>query len=152
MELKVYDWEYVERWKVRYFIFTFVVLIVVILSIMYSNFVWWVLVLLFAAWYLYILWKVKNTVNMVIWKKALQINKIIFPWETLNWFVLEYHIETKKIHNIVIVDNKKSYRIYTIKDTNKNLEAFVNELNWYIPLLDNYEQSSLDKFIRRIKL
>jgi hypothetical protein len=52
----------------------------------------------------------------------------------------------------VIIDNKNTPRIYTINDSEKNLESFVNELNNYIPLLENYEQSSLDKFIRRIKL
>jgi hypothetical protein len=43
-------------------------------------------------------------------------------------------------------------RIYTIKDTEKNLENFVNELNEYIPMLENYEQSTMDKFIRKLKL
>ena len=89
---------------------------------------------------------------MIIWKNALQIKKTTFPRETLRWFVLEYHTEKKKIHNIVIIDNKKEYRIYTIKDTEKNLENFVNELNEYIPMLEKYEQTTMDKFIRKLKL
>jgi hypothetical protein len=67
-------------------------------------------------------------------------------------FVLEYHTKKKKIHNIVIIDNKKVARIYTIKDTEKNLEKFVNELNGYIPMLEKYDQTSFEKFIRRLKL
>jgi hypothetical protein len=89
---------------------------------------------------------------MITWKQALQIWKVVYPYDNLNGFVLEYHTKKKKIHNIVIIDNKKNYKIYTIKDTEKNLESFVNELNWYIPMLDSYEQTTMDKFIRKLKL
>ena len=89
---------------------------------------------------------------MIIWKNALQIWKITIPRDNLDWFVLEYHTKKKKIHNIVIIDNKKIPRIYTIDDTDKNLENFVRELNEYIPMLDNYEQTTLDRFIRKLKL
>ena len=93
-----------------------------------------------------------ETTKIVIGEKALQIWKTLFPYETLSWFVLEYHTEKKKIHNIVIIDNKKIARIYTIKDTEKNLENFVGELSEYIPMLENYEQTTMDRFIRKLKL
>jgi len=70
----------------------------------------------------------------------------------LSGFVLEYHTEKKKIHNIVLLDDKKIPRIYTINDTEKNLKEFVDDLNDYIPMLDNYNQSTFDKFMRKIKL
>jgi hypothetical protein len=70
----------------------------------------------------------------------------------LSGFVLEYHTEKKKIHNIVLLDDKKVPRIYTINDTEKNLKEFVDDLNGYIPMLDNYNQSTFDKFMRKIKL
>ena len=152
MELKVYDWEYVERGKVWYIVFACVILLVVVLSVIVSNYVWWVLVLLFAAGYLYFLLKTNKNIVITIWKKVLQVWKTLYQWNELRWFVLEYHTKKQKIHNIVIIDNKNTPRIYTINDSEKILESFVNELNNYIPLLENYEQSSLDKFIRRIKL
>ena len=152
MELKVYDWEYFERNKTRYIVFAFIILLVVILSILSNNIIWWIFVLVVAWWYIFYTTKSNDTIKMVIWKNALQIKKTTFPREILRWFVLEYHTEKKKIHNIVIIDNKKDYRIYTIKDTEKNLENFVNELNEYIPMLEKYNQSSLDKFVRRLKL
>ena len=96
--------------------------------------------------------KTNDTTKMITWKKALQIWKTTFPYESLSGFVLEYHTKKEKIHNIVIIDNKKIPRIYTIKDTEKNLQNFVNELNEYIPMLDNYEQTTMDKFIRKLKL
>ena len=152
MELKVYDWEKFERSNSRYIKFALVILLVVILSILWSNIIWWVLILLLAWAYVFYITKTNDTTKMVTWKQALQIWKQVFPYEKLRWFVLEYHTEKKKIHNIVIIDNKKEARIYTIKDTEKNLKNFVNELNWYIPMLENYEQTTMDRFIRKLKL
>lgn len=152
MELKVYDWEYFERGRTWYLIFACVILAVAILSVLSNNIVWWVIVLLFAAGYLYFLLKTNNSTVIVIWKKVLQIWKTVYQWSELSWFVLEYHKKKKKIHNIVIVDNRNDPKIYTIKDTEENLEKFVNELNNYIPMLEKYEQSGLDKFVRKLKL
>ena len=152
MELKVYDWEIFDRTKTRYFVFAFVILLVVVLSVLSNNITWWIFVFVVAGWYIYYITKSNDTIKITTWKQALQIDKTVYPYEKLNWFVLEYHTEKKKIHNIVIIDNKKIPKIYTIQDTDKNLENFVNDLNWYIPMLDNYEQSTLDKFIRKLKL
>jgi len=152
MELKVYDWEYFERGKTWYIVFAFVILLVAILSIISNNVVWWVIVLFFAAGYLYFSLKSNKITKMVIWKKVLEVWKTIYQWETLRWFVLEYHTKKKKVHNIVIIDSRNRPSIYTINDTAKNIEDFVNELNGYIPMLESYPQSSFDKFVRRLKL
>lgn len=152
MELKVYDWEKFERSKTWFIIFAFVILLVVVSSILIKNILWWVLVLLIAWGYIFYITKTSDVIKMITWKQALQIWKTTYPYKNLNGFVLEYHTEKQKIHNIVIIDNKKHYEIYTIKDTTKNLENFINELNEYIPMLDNYEQTTFDKFIRKLKL
>ena len=152
MELKVYDWEKFDRSKSWFLKFALIILLVVVLSVLSKNILWWVLILLLAWAYIFYITKINNTIKIITWEKALQIWKIVFPYETLSWFVLEYHTEKQKIHNIVIIDNKKEYRIYTIKDTEKNLKNFVNDLNWYIPMLENYEQTTMDKFIRKLKL
>ena len=152
MELKVYDWEYFERGKTWYIVFAFVILAVVILSVLSSNLPWWLIVLLFAAGYLYFSLRSNKTVSIIIWKKVLQIWKVIYQWNELRWFVLEYHTKKKKIHNIVIIDNKNNPKIYTIKDSDENLEDFINELNNYIPMLEKFDQSGLDRFLRRLKL
>ena len=152
MELKVYDWEFFERGKTRYIVFACVILLVSVLSIISNNIFWWVIVMFFAAGYLYFSLKSNKTIKMIIWKKVLEIWKNIYPWNNLKWFVLEYHTKKKKVHNIVLIDNKNNANIYTISDTEKNLEEFVNELNGYIPMLESYPQSGLEKFIRRIKL
>ena len=152
MELKVYDWEKFERGKSRYIKFALCILLIVIISILWSNITWWVFLLLIAWAYIFYNTKVNNEIKMIIWKNALQIWKTAFSRNSLSWFVLEYHTKKEKIHNIVIIDEKKNNRIYTIKDTEKKLESFVKELNEYIPILDSYEQSTMDKFIRKLKL
>ena len=151
MELKVYNGEYFERGKNRYLIFGWIILLVVILSALSKNIIWWIFVLCVAVGYVFYLTKTNNIVSMVIWKNWLQVWDISFLWNNLNGFLLEYHTEKKKIHNIVIV-NSKNARIYTINDTEENLKDFVEELSNYIPMLENYEQSTMDKVIRKLKL
>jgi hypothetical protein len=107
---------------------------------------------LFTAGYLYFSLKTNKTTDIIVWKQALQIWKIAYKWDDLSWFVLEYHTKKNKIHNIVILDNTGNAKIYTIKDSDKNLENFVKELNWYIPILETYKQSGMDKLIRWLKL
>lgn len=152
MELNVYNGERFERSKVWFLFFALIILLVAVLSILSNNMVWWVFVLIIAWCYLFYIIKVNDATKMITWKNALKIGKLTYPWNELAWFVLEYHTEKKKIQNIVIIDNKKDYTIYTINDTEKNLKIFVNELNWYIPMLENYEQKTLDKIIRKLKL
>ena len=150
MELKVYNWEYFERWRVWYIVFSLVILLVIVISVLSKNIVWWVLVLLFAGGYIYYLTKINDTVVMKIWANAFQIDKVAFPWNSLSWFVLEYHTQKQQIHNIVIIDNKNISRIYTINDTDENLENFVNQLSEFLPILDRYDQTNFEKFIRKV--
>ena len=152
MELKVYNWEYFERGKTWYIVFALVILGVIVISILSNNVLGGVLVLLFAWWYIYLLTKIKDTTTMIIWKNSLQVWKTPFLRSTLKWFVLEYHTQKEKIHNIVIIDNKNTAKIFTINDTEKNLKNFVNELSNYIQIMDDYDQTKLDKFMRKIKL
>ena len=152
MELKVYDWEIFDRSKIWFLLFALFILVIVVFSILSSNIIGWVLVLVVAWAYVYYITKTSDTIKITIWEKALQIWNAIFQYKYLSWFVLEYHTEKQKIYNIVIIDNKNEYRIYTINDSDENLENFVNELNNYIPMLEKYEQTTMDKFIRKLKL
>ena len=152
MELKVYNWERFERSKLWYFIVALIILAVVILSICASNIGWGILVLVFAGWYFFYSAKFNTEIQMKIWKNALQIGQSTFARNTFYGFVLEYHTEKKVIHNIVLLEENKTPRIYTITDSQKNLEKFVDELTDYLPMLDKYDQSFADKFIRKIKL
>ena len=152
MELKVYNWEYFERGKTWYLIFVLFILLIFVLSVLSNNIVWWVFVLLISGGYLFYLTKVNKVVSMKIGEKGLQIKNANFLWDNLTGFVLEYHMNKKKIYNIVLIEESKTPRIYTINDDEKNVENFVKELNGYIPMLENYEQSTMDKIVRKLKL
>ena len=152
MEIKVYNCEYFDRWKSRYLFFVWIILLVIILSILSNNIIWWVFIFLAAGWYIFYLTRLDKIINMVIWEKGLQIWKDIIPWNNLSGFMLEYNVKLNKIWNIVIIDNKNMYKIYTIKDINADFENFVEQLSKHIPLLENYEYSTLDKILRKLKL
>lgn len=152
MELKVYNGEYFERWITWYIIFVLIILIVIVFSILASNYIWWILVLFISWWYFFFQTKTNNKVKLKIWDKALQIWKTPFLRDNLKWFVLEYDKEKSKINNIILLKSDNTSWIYTIADSVGNLENFVNELNEYIPLVDNFNQSLIDRVIRKIKL
>lgn len=153
MEIKVYNWEYFERGKTRYIVFALLILTVIVISILSKNYIWWVLVFLVSWWYIFYATKSNELVDMRIWKKALQIGKIVYAWDSLRWFVLEYHTKKEKVQNIVILEQNNIPRIYTIKSPDsKSFQSFINELVEYIPMLEKYDQSTFDKFIRKIKL
>ena len=154
MELKVYNWENFERGKNWYFAFVLFIIAVIVVSVLCNNLAWWILVFLVAWGYIFFSTKSNEIINMIIWKNALQIWRTALSWDRLEWFVLEYHTKKEKIHNIVILEGKNNPRIYTIQDPDdeENLQNFVSELENYIPMLETYNQSTFDKFIRKIKL
>ena len=56
-----------------------------------------------------------------------------------------------KFKNIVLLFDK-SVEIYSLKDTKKQQELFFSKLSELVPYVDKYEQSSLDKLLRRLKI
>jgi hypothetical protein len=59
--------------------------------------------------------------------------------------------KTMKFKNIVLLFDK-SVEIYSLKDTKKQQELFFSKLSELVPYVDKYEQSSLDKLLRRLKI
>jgi hypothetical protein len=66
-------------------------------------------------------------------------------------FVVEIDKRTLKYKNIVLLYDK-SIEIYTLKDTKKQQELFFSKLSELVPYVEKYEQSSLDKLLRRLKI
>jgi len=79
-----------------------------------------------------------------MWKK-------IYSWNGFVWYILEVDVRTWVMRNIVFI-TRSSHIIHTLDDKLDNIREFVLELDKYIPMLDNYDQSFLEKLSRRLKL
>ena len=44
------------------------------------------------------------------------------------------------------------HEIYTINDSQESIENFAQELSQYLPLLESYDQSTIDKLMRKLKI
>ena len=151
MELNVYNGEYFERNKTRYIVFFLIVGAVIIASILSNNIIGAVIILLFVGGYFYFLTQTNEEITLKIEKGWLLTGPKFHPRNKLQGFVLEYHTKTQNIHNIVLLYTR-GYEIYTINDSTEKLQEFSLQLDQNIPLLESYEQSIRDKFMRKVKL
>jgi hypothetical protein len=110
-----------------------------------------VIILLLAGGYFFILTKVNEITTIEIEESWITINKKHQPRNTFSGFLFEFHTKKQTIHNIVFI-TPKGHDIYTINDTEDNIKTFAATLKEYIPLVEDYHQTSREKFLRKIKL
>lgn len=157
LELKIYNGEIFERSKWRYISFAVVILIILSLSLFYRSgekfqgFIWALIMLMIVGAYLFFLVKATLPTQMLLKSEGLQIWERLIPFSLLKGFVLEMEKKTWKLKNIVLVF-EKSVEIYTLKDGEVEQEQFFAELSKIIPFLEGYEQSAVDKLMRKLKL
>jgi hypothetical protein len=162
MELHTYSGEHFERSKWRYVIFFAIVAIFSIWPIIYSErnplyhdttnaMVGAVIVLLIVGGYFFFSTKMNEIITLKIEESWLTIGKKTYVRSEFSGFVLEYHTQTKSIHNIVFI-TRKGHEIFTIQDTTDAIKAFAMQLADFLPLLDTYNQTLREKFLRKIKL
>ncbi len=151
MELNIYNWEKFERNKRRYTILAAIIIIVLWICIYYKNLTWFILIFIVLWWYIY-LWlvnfkeiKLKITENwLILWDK-------IIPRTTLTWYVVEIDKETQQIKNIVLLSEKR-HSVHTISDTPENIKLFLSQLDNFIPMVSEYDQTTREKLARILKL
>lgn len=154
--MKVYNWEYHERWPIRFIVFWVIILGVTIASCIKWNRFWAILIIILSAFYIYFLlskspiWFVKNT-EIIVKKDWLQIWSKLHPRTDFSSFMLEYHLKKEKIHNLILFTDK-SRNFYTIQDSDKITQDFINQLSDHLPLNENFELSLREKFSRKLKL
>jgi hypothetical protein len=151
MEINVYNAEKFERTKRRYLIFSVVFASVLILSILNKNLVWAILLFFLLWWYFYYSITTTQVIKMLIQENELVIWDKVYVWSSLNWYALEMDMKTESVKNIIILTNKW-YNIHTIDDSMQNVKNFVSELDKYIQIVDQYDQTFLDKLVRKLKL
>jgi len=157
MSLKVYSWEVFERGKLWYIIFAVVIISLVALSLFYKSgdgFHWIFsafLLLVIVGGYLFFLSKTNKEIEMTIMPEGLKVWDKLVPYQTLKGFVVEMEKKTWVLTTIVLVYEKYS-EIYSLKDTEENQKIFFEELSKVIPFLEDYNQSTIDKLARKLKL
>ncbi|MFA5748267.1 MAG: hypothetical protein WC872_04130 [Candidatus Absconditabacterales bacterium] len=151
MEINVYNAEKFERTKRRYLIFSVVFASVLILSILNKNLVGAILLFFLLGGYFYYSITTTQVIKMLIQENELVIGDKVYVWSSLNGYALEMDMKTESVKNIIILTNK-GYNIHTIDDSMQNVKNFVSELDKYIQIVDQYDQTFLDKLVRKLKL
>ena len=151
MELNVYNVEKFERGKWWYVIFAFIMVLVIAICIYYTNWTGIVLMFLILWWYIYY-WLINvYEIKMKITDEWLLVWEKLIPWTTLTWYSLEINKSDQQIKNIVLI-SEKHHSIYTISDTVENIKSFLAELDNYVELVWEYDQTKWDKLARILKL
>lgn len=151
MKLHVYNSEKFNRQNLRYVIFGIVTAGSLATSIFLKNREGSVLLFFLLGGYFYYSVKNSGPVTMQIIEWWVQVGLKIFSRNSLLWFVLEEHIKTKEIRNIVLVTTT-SHSIHTISDSHEALEAFVDELSKHKDRLGDYHQGTREKILRKLKI
>ena len=151
MELNVYSSEKFETGKRWYVILAFIMILVIFMCAYYRNWTWIILMFLILWWYIY-LWLINvKEIKMKITDEWLILWDKLIPRTNLTWYVIEINKNDQQIKNIVLL-SEKYHSIHTISDTIENIKAFVNQLDNYLPMVWEYNQTNREKFQRVIKL
>ncbi len=151
MKLRVYNGEKFERNKRRYLFFSLVLILIIWLSLWKKNTVGVVVLFFILGAYFYYSIIANQVVSIEINEKEININQKKYPRSFFNGYVIEIEKKSQQIKNIVFI-TEKSHLIYTIHDKKDETKAFIMELNNHLPLLSEYNQWSLEKAARILKL
>lgn len=151
MEINLYDWEKFERTKVRYISFVTLYVFFILISLLSWNITWVILLFLFLGWYMFfnLLWK--NNIKAKIFDEWLKIWNKFIAWSNVHWFVLELDDNTNLIKNIVFLVNNTKL-VHTLNDDNEKIKEFILNLNDKCEMLSYYDQTFVDKIIRKLKI
>ena len=149
--MQIYSWEIFEKWLWWYLTFAILLLIVIIVSLWYKNFWWVVVILLLLAGYFFFMLKSYTETNMSLGEQSLSIGERNIPYALLKGFLLEQDLTTGILKNIVLVFEHR-VEIFTLKDDLWQIQGFVENLSQIVPLLESYEQTTFERFLRKCKL
>jgi len=165
--LYAFEWEYFKRPRWWWTVFSMIGAGLILLALFWSHWAQWgdgggiwyedilnaVILIMLYAWYVF--WVIKHdeapTVLkildewMLVWMKP-------HNWQEYKWFLLEANRKTWVLKNIVLV-YQKGHIIHTIlEDDMSKIDEFVTLLEEKIPLLETYEQSMIEKTMRKLRL
>jgi len=151
MELNVYSSEKFERGKRWYVILAFTMVLVIAICVFYKNLTWIILMFLLLWWYIY-MWLVNvKEIKLKITDEWLVLWDKLIPWTVLTWYVIEINKNDQQIKNIVLL-SEKHHSIHTISDSADNIKSFLTELDNYVSIVWEYDQTKWEKLARALKL
>lgn len=152
MELRVYNGEHFERTNTRFIVFGVSLLVIIALSVWRMNF-FGAIVLFLVAWGYVLFSLTKNKIiSLIVRDSWLAIDTRLRIWDSLESFAMEADPTTRAIKNIVVMQKKWDIMIFSVSDTDENIEAFIDALQIHLPLIQMPPLSTIDKIIRRLKL
>lgn len=88
---------------------------------------------------------------MSIDKNQLFVGNKGYNLTLFRWYVLEIYPKTQELKNIVFL-TEKGHMIYTFNDSIDNIASFLDVVNEYLDIFDNYPQGTFEKMSRKMKL
>jgi hypothetical protein len=152
MEIQVYNSEKFNKNIRRYIIFGTVCAVAIVVSILYGNLVG--AILLFFILGAYFFFSVKNSqpVMMRLTEVGIRVGERIYAWTNLTGYTLEVDANKDSINNIIFLFSNNEHIIHTVDDEMSKVNEFINQLNQYIPLQQRFQQTTMQKLYRRLKL
>ncbi|MDD3263163.1 MAG: hypothetical protein PHR61_04990 [Candidatus Absconditabacteria bacterium] len=151
MTLRVYNGEKFERNRRWYVLFALVLITIIGLSLWKQNVIGVVVLFFILGAYFYYSIVSNQIISLKIEKNHLIINNKIYLRGSFRAYSIEIEKKNQQIRNIVLI-TEKGYMIYTIHDKNDRIKEFLIEINDHLPLVSEYNQSSLEKLARILKL
>ena len=157
LTLKVYNGELFERGKWWYVGFATIILTILGLSLFYKagqgiqNIIGVVIMLMIVGGYLFFQSKIWMEIELTLKPEGLLVGERLIPFSLIQGFVVEMEKTTWKLKNIVLV-LEKSVEIFTLRDTPEQQQLFFVELSKLVPFLERYQQTWIDKMMRKLKV
>lgn len=151
MTLRVYNGERFERNKRRYVFFALVLIIIIGLSLWKQNIIGVIVLFFILGAYFYYSIISNQIVSLKIDKEHLTMNNKIYLRGSFKAYCIEVEKRTQQIKNLVLI-TERWHVIYTINDKKEHIKDFLVEINNHLPLVSEYNQSSLEKLARILKL
>lgn len=101
--------------------------------------------------YLFLQSKISMEAELILKPEGILIGERVIPFSLIQGFVVEMEKTTGKLKNIVLV-LEKSVEIFTLRDAPEQQQLFFAELSKFVPFLESYQQTWIDKMMRKLKL
>lgn len=151
MSVSVYNGEKFQRNNLWYVIFAVIFASVFVLSLLNNNVAWAILIFFLLGGYFYYSSINNQIITITLDRIHISIGAKNYPRNSFVWYAVEIHPKTQEIQNVVFITTK-GHMIYTFEDSLEHIRSFLLDLDWYLPMLGEYNQTSLEKFSRKMKL